>query len=98
MEWLLPWQDLKTGAFHETPYYSDTPLNRKAAPYSYGLKWQGPKNITLTAHCLITLEQTINTLQGSLHSQASIARTQAIRLVHTKNCTEKNENRIKQKR
>lgn len=82
IEWLLQWQDIKAGAFHETPYYSDTPLNRKAAPYSYGLEWQGPKNITLTAHCLITLEQTINTLQGSVHSQASLARNQAIRSVH----------------
>ncbi|XP_050713228.1 CD109 antigen-like isoform X2 [Eriocheir sinensis] len=79
IEWLLPWQDIKTGAFRESPYYSDTPLNRKAAPYSYGLKWQGLKNITLTAHCLITLEQTINTLQGSVHNQAILARNQAIR-------------------
>ncbi|KAK8397836.1 hypothetical protein O3P69_004560 [Scylla paramamosain] len=79
VKWLLQWQDKKTGVFRETPYYSNTPLNRKAAPYSYGLKWQGPKNITLTAHCLITLEQTINTLQGPVRGEANLARMQAVR-------------------
>ena len=79
VKWLLQWQDKRTGVFRETSYYGKTPINRKAAPYSYGLEWQGPKNITLTAHCLITLEQTINTLQGPVRAEANLARTRAIR-------------------
>ncbi|KAK8389963.1 hypothetical protein O3P69_012881 [Scylla paramamosain] len=77
--WMIKWQDLTTGAFRETPHYERIPLDKKASPYMYGLQWRGQKNITLTAHCLITLEQTINTLQGGVRAKANNARSLAVR-------------------
>ena len=77
--WMLNWQDPLTGAFRETPHYEVVPLDKKASAYMYGLKWRGQRNITLTAQCLITLEQTINTLQGNVRSRANNARSQAVR-------------------
>ncbi|XP_069938701.1 CD109 antigen [Cherax quadricarinatus] len=79
IEWLVKWQDPITGAFRETPSYEKVPLDKKASSYSYGAHHRGPKNITLTAQCLITLEITISSLQGRVRGQANSARAQAIR-------------------
>lgn len=77
--WMIKWQDPLLGAFRETPDYERIPLDKKASPYMYANKERGQKNITLTAHCLITLEQTINTLQGNVRSHANNARINAVR-------------------
>ncbi|XP_050698378.1 CD109 antigen-like isoform X1 [Eriocheir sinensis] len=77
--WMIKWQDPVLGAFRETPDYERIPLDKKVSPYMYANKERGQKNITLTAHCLITLEQTINTLQGNVRSHANNARTNAVR-------------------
>ncbi|KAK3858623.1 hypothetical protein Pcinc_035182 [Petrolisthes cinctipes] len=79
VEWLVKWQNPNNGAFMETPFYDRVPLDKKASPHSYGYKHEIPKNISLTAQCLITLEMTINSLQGNVRSQANNARTFAIR-------------------
>ncbi|XP_042213472.1 CD109 antigen-like [Homarus americanus] len=79
VEWLVKWQDPVSGAFRETPGYEDVPLDKKANGYSYGNEWRGPKNITLTAQCLITLQFTMDSLQGNVRAKANNARTQALR-------------------
>ncbi|XP_047481542.1 CD109 antigen-like [Penaeus chinensis] len=78
VEWLIQYQT-PSGAFMETPTYQEVPLDKKADAYSYGFRWRGARNITLTAQCLITLERTINSLQGSVRSDANNARIQAVR-------------------
>ncbi|XP_063601843.1 CD109 antigen-like [Penaeus indicus] len=78
IEWLIQYQ-APSGAFMETPTYQEVPLDKKADAYSYGYRWRGARNITLTAQCLITLERTINSLQGNVRSEANNARIQAVR-------------------
>ncbi|KAK7085756.1 hypothetical protein SK128_008452, partial [Halocaridina rubra] len=79
ISWLVKWQNPQTGAFMETPSYQEVPLDKKANSYTFKYEWRGPKNISLTAHCLLALEQTINSLQGSVRSQANTARSRSVR-------------------
>ncbi|ROT65787.1 hypothetical protein C7M84_016234 [Penaeus vannamei] len=78
IEWLIKYQT-PSGAFMETPAYQAVPLDKKADAYSYGYRWRGARNITLTAQCLITLERTINSLQGNVRADANNAKIQAVR-------------------
>ncbi|XP_068210039.1 CD109 antigen-like [Palaemon carinicauda] len=79
VEWLVKWQNTDTGAFMETPSYQEVPLDKKADAYSYGFRWRGAKNISLTAQCVISLVRNINNLQGDVRSAANNAKTKAVR-------------------
>ncbi|CAL4102803.1 unnamed protein product [Meganyctiphanes norvegica] len=77
VRWLIKWQT-PTGAFMETPTYQEIPLDQKASAYSFSMRWRGARNITLTAQCLLALQETMGALQGEVRSQASNARISAM--------------------
>ena len=79
VSFLLRYQDSESGAFMETPAYQNTPLSQKTSPYSFGLEWRGQRNISLTAQVLLTLDHSINSLQGSVRARASNAKIRAQR-------------------
>ncbi|CAG0890979.1 unnamed protein product [Darwinula stevensoni] len=69
VEWLLDHQTLD-GSFHETPEY-ETPLDLNMVPG----RWN--QNISLTAHVLITLAQTLEALPGEVRGRAANGKRQA---------------------
>ncbi|XP_076046263.1 CD109 antigen-like [Oratosquilla oratoria] len=81
IEWLISNQNMETGAFMETATYQELPLDKKMNSFSYNDKRRGARNITLTAQCLITLEETVNTLQGEVRSRANNAKIMALQFL-----------------
>ncbi|XP_043245415.1 CD109 antigen-like [Amphibalanus amphitrite] len=78
MSWLVQHQDNATGAFFETSNYS-APLDPKIDPKSSRPSDPVPlRNISLTAQVLITLCETIDSLQGDLRARANVAKRGAV--------------------
>uniref|UniRef100_A0A336LJG8 TEP1-F n=1 Tax=Culicoides sonorensis TaxID=179676 RepID=A0A336LJG8_CULSO len=80
VRWILKHQ-LPEGSFFEVTWSPDRKFNETARLFDkFGKYEQGPRNISLTAHVLITLV-TVKDLSGSLGARVSLATTKAVQYI-----------------